>query len=60
MITILKLRAATHVADDEGTLGTVIGFTRDHVLVRWDGSEETMRLTDDDLRTLGVVLVAGQ
>ncbi len=52
MTSILSLKVGDRVCDSRGVSGTVAGFARNHVLVRWDGEGQPVRLTDADLRTV--------
>lgn len=52
MLTILKLKVGDHVRTAAGVSGTVVAFRRDHALVIWDGNDDAVRVTDEDLRTV--------
>lgn len=56
--SISHLHVDDLVADERGTLGKVVSFTRDTVVIDWD-DVLACHHTDADLRTRGVMLVEG-
>lgn len=61
-LTILKLRIGDSVRDEHGTLGEVVYFTCDHVVIRWNAVSveagvmraSDTRYTDEDLKAYGI------